>query len=76
MNTEKDFFIIIKPKLKQAYISYWSDLENLPDKIELIYSDKLEDISTQLFFMGYKLLEHSKKEYMHMDIICYDIISI
>lgn len=53
MNKPKDSFLIlvIKPKLKKAAITYWTDSEiNSPfqtiKKIDLAYSDNLEDIKT------------------------------
>jgi hypothetical protein len=81
MNKLKKFYMILvtKPKLKKANIAYWTDSEiNSPfqtiKKIDLVYSDNLEDIKTQLLFMGYKILEQSKRQYMH--VVYYDLIDI
>jgi hypothetical protein len=81
MNKLKNFYLILvtKPKLKKAAIKYWTDSEiNSPfqtiKEIDLVYSDNLEDIKTQLLFMGYKILEQSKRQYMH--VVYYDLIDI
>jgi hypothetical protein len=66
MNKPKDSFLTlaIKHELKQA-ILYWIDSDILKKRIDLVYSDNLEDIKTQLLFMGYKILERSKQQYMY-----------
>jgi hypothetical protein len=77
MNKSKDSFLtlVIKHKLKQA-ILYWIDIDSdIPKKrIDLVYSDNLEDIKTQLLFMGYKILERSKQQYMH--VVYYNLTDI
>jgi hypothetical protein len=81
MNKLKKFYMILvtKPKLKKAAIAYWTDSEiNSPfqkiKEIDLVYSDNLEDIKTQLLFMGYKILEQSKQQYMH--VVYYNLTDI
>ena len=75
MNKPKDSFLTltIKHELKQA-ILYWIDSDILKKRIDLIYSDNLEDIKTQLLFMGYKILERSKLQYRY--VTYYDLADI
>ena len=74
MNKPRDPFsiLVIKPELKQAALKCWIDSKI--KGIDLVYSDNLEDISTQLFFMGYKILKYSKRQYLQ--VVFYDLVTI
>ena len=78
MNKPRDPFsiLVIKPELKQAALKCWidSEIDSKIKGIDLVYSDNLEDISTQLFFMGYKILKYSKRQYLQ--VVFYDLVTI
>lgn len=61
----EDYFLVTEPQLKHAYLSHCSnspDSEDLLIKNELVYSDNLEDIDTQLLFYGFKIIKSSKQD--------------
>lgn len=61
----EEYFLVTEPQLKQAYLSRCSnylDSEDLLIKNELVYSDNLEDIDTQLLFYGFKIIKSSKQD--------------
>lgn len=74
--THLTHFLMINKKLKQAYLSCWKNF-SFPN--ELVYSDNLEDIDTQLLFHGFKILKNTEQ---HRNIgtvwhaIYYDLESI
>ena len=74
MYISEDYFLAINIILKQAYFSRWLDSNYNLHKNKLVYSDNLEDINTQLFFYGYKIIEQSKRQYLHT--VYYDLIAI
>lgn len=60
--THLTHFLMINKKLKQAYLNCWKDFSFPNDSFpnELVYSDNLEDIDTQLLFYGFKIVKDSK----------------
>lgn len=61
----EESFLVIEPQLKHTYLSHCSnspDSEDLLIKNELVYSDNLEDIDTQLLFYGFKIIKSSKQD--------------
>ena len=54
---------------------YLQDVKKKIDGIDFYAClDNLEDISTQLFFMGYKILKYSKRQYLQ--VVFYDLVTI